>query len=84
MDMTISIPDDLVPKLEERAAGSGKNVADYAAQVVAETVKKPTIDEILAPVREDFAKTQTSDDQLLDFGREVLAAVRRDKKGKPE
>jgi hypothetical protein len=79
MDMTISIPDDVAAKLKDRAARQGEAVSLYAAQLLAETVNRPTIDELLAPVRADFEKTGMTENQLLDFGREVLGAVRKDK-----
>lgn len=82
MDMTISIPDDLAHKLQERAAVSGQTVPAYTAQLLAETIAKPTIDELLAPVRNDFAKSGMTEEELLQFGREILTAVRQDKKAK--
>jgi plasmid stability protein len=82
MDLTISIPDEIASKLQVRAAEMGQTVPAYAAQIVAETVIKPTIDELLDPVRADFAKTGMSDAELLDFGREMLTAVRQEKKAK--
>ncbi len=62
MDMTISIPDDVAARLEKRAAVSGQSVPAYTARLVADTVTKPTIDELLAPIRADFAKTGMSED----------------------
>jgi hypothetical protein len=82
MDMTISLPDEVALKLKERAAGSGETLSVYTAKLIAETLTKPTIDELLEPVRSDFAKAGLTDDQLMDFGREQLAAVRREKKAK--
>ena len=80
MDMMISIPDDVAVKLKERAATSGQSAQAYAAQLVADTFTKPTIDELLAPVRADFAKTGMSEGQLDDFMRGELEAHRREKK----
>jgi hypothetical protein len=82
MDMTISIPDHVAVKLQERAAVSGQTITVYTARLVAETVDKPTIDELLAPVRADFAKSGMTEDELLDFGRKMLTAARQDKKAK--
>jgi hypothetical protein len=82
MDMTISIPDNVVARLQERAAVSGQTVPAYTARLIAETITKPTIDELLAPVRADFAATGMSEDELLNLGREALAAVRDEKKAK--
>jgi hypothetical protein len=80
MDMTISIPDDVARKLGELAAVNGQSAPVYAARIVADSVSKPTIDELLAPVRDDFRNTRLTDDELMKIGRHALAAVRRDRK----
>ena len=80
--LTISIPEDVALKLQKRAAGSGTTAPEYVAQLVADSVNKPTIDDILAPVRDDFAKSGMTEEQILDFGREVLNRVRQEKKAK--
>jgi hypothetical protein len=80
MDMTISIPDDVVARLQKRAAVSGQTLPAYTAKLVADTVTKPTIDELLAPVRADFAKSGMSEDAITDFLRGELEAHRREKK----
>jgi hypothetical protein len=80
MDMTISIPDDVAACLEKRAAVSGQTLPAYTAKLVADMVTKPTIDEILQPVRADFAKTGMSEDETTDFLRDQLEAHRREKK----
>jgi hypothetical protein len=82
MDMMISIPDEVAVKLKERAETSGQTVPAYAAKLVADNVTKPTIDELLAPVREDFARSGMTEDELLNLGRMALNAVRQEKKAK--
>lgn len=82
MEMTISISDDVALKLEERAATCGQSAQAYAAKLVADMLTRPAIDELLAPVRADFAKTGMSEDQLNDFMVGELEAHRREKKAK--
>jgi hypothetical protein len=82
MDLVISIPEHVASKLKERAEIHGQTLSAYTSKLVAENVTKPQIDEILAPVREDFAKTGMTDDQIMEFGRGVLNDVRLDKKAK--
>ncbi|HEY8748052.1 MAG TPA: hypothetical protein VIM11_08760 [Tepidisphaeraceae bacterium] len=76
--MTISIPEEVALKLKERAATSGQSVPAYAAQLVIDTVTKPTIDELLAPIRTDFAKSGMTEDELLSFFRGELEAHRQE------
>ena len=82
MEMTISISDDVALKLKERADLTGQTVPAYAAQIVADTVTKPTVDQLLDPIRADFAKTGMSEDELLGFFRGELDAHRQEKKAK--
>ena len=81
-DMTISIPDEVALKLKELAAVNGQSVSAYTARLVEETVSRPDIDQLLAPVREDFAKSGMSEDELMELGRQALGAVREEKKAK--
>jgi len=81
MTVTISIPDDVAAKLHERATASGQDVPAYTSKLVEQTVKSPTLEELLAPVQADFARSGMTQNQLLDFGRELLEKVRAEKKG---
>jgi hypothetical protein len=81
MTVTISIPDDVGAKLRERADALGEAVPRYAARLVEQAVRTPTLDELLAPVQADFARSGMSDDEFLEFGRGLLEKVRDGKKG---
>jgi len=80
MTLTISISDDSAAKLKERASASGKAMPEYASHLVEQAVKSPTLEELLAPVQADFARSGMSEDELLDFGRGLLDKVRNEKK----
>lgn len=82
MDMTISIPDDIASKLKVLADMRGQSVPGHTAHLIVEAIAKPPIDELLAPVRADFAKSGMTDDQLMNLGRHALSAVRQEKKAK--
>ena len=43
---------------------------------------RPTIEEILAPVRSEFANSGLTDDEIMNLGRNELAALRNEKKAK--
>ncbi|MGD0540161.1 MAG: hypothetical protein ABSB33_01455 [Tepidisphaeraceae bacterium] len=43
----------------------------YASKVLAEAVTAPTIDELLAPVRQQVAASRMSEEELMGFGREL-------------
>ena len=81
MNVTISISDDAAAKLRERAIASGQPVSEYTSKLVEQAVKSPTLEELIAPVQADFARSGMSTDQFLNFGRDLLDKVRAEKKG---
>ena len=82
MNVTISLPDDVAAKLRERAIAQGQDIPVYASQLVEQAIKSPTIDEILAPVRKDFAESGMTEAQIMELGRRELDALRAEKKAK--
>jgi hypothetical protein len=82
MTLSVTISPQIEAKLRKRAAADGQPLDVYASKVLAEAVAAPTIDEILAPVREDFAKTGMSEKDILSLGRRELRALRAEKKAK--
>jgi hypothetical protein len=81
VNVTISIPDDVAAKLSERASASGQAVPAYTSKLVEQAVRSPTLEELLAPVQADFARSGMTESQLLDFGRDLVDKVRAEKKG---
>jgi len=65
--------------LAHRAAQSGRDVADVASDLIEQAIRRPTIDELLAPVRADFAKSGMTEDELMELGRRELDALRDEK-----
>lgn len=81
MDVKISIPSELESVLIERAARFGKDTDDYVSQVVAKHLERPSLDELLAPIREDFAKSGMSEDELNALIEEERQALWEEKHG---
>lgn len=46
-----------------------------------DAVKRPSLEELLAPVQADFARSGLTEAELLDFGRDLREKVRAEKKG---
>jgi hypothetical protein len=72
MKVTISISDQVADKLRERADASGQPLGDYTSKIVEQAIQGPTLEELLAPVQADFARSGMTEEQLLDLGRELL------------
>ena len=71
MTLKIKISGEAEARLKERAAAHGKDPTAYAAEIVEEAVAKPSLDEVLAPLRREFEESGMSDEQLLE---QILAA----------
>jgi len=80
MDVVISIPDQVADKLRQRAKASGQPLGAYTARIVEQAVAGPTLEELLAPVQADFARSGMTEPQLLELGRDLLDKVRAEKK----
>jgi hypothetical protein len=84
MMLSVPLTPDIEEKLRERANCAGKAPEAYAAEVLARDVTRPTLDEILAPIREDFARTGMSDDEIMEVGRRELEALRAERDANSE
>jgi len=82
MPITLRLSDAAGKKLAELAAASGQDVAHYASDLIEEAIVRPTIDEILAPVRSDFANSGLGEDEIMELGRRELEALRQEKRAK--
>lgn len=76
MTLSIAISPDIEAKLRERARAFGRDVEQYAADLISQGVTAPTFDEILTPVRQDFAQSGLSPEEIDSFGRGLIDQVR--------
>lgn len=79
--MTLSIPlsPETEAKLRERAAAARKDPTTYAAEVLERAIARPSLDELLAPLRREFADSGTSDEELVRQITETRDAYRDDR-----
>lgn len=65
MDIRINIPAEMQEKLQQRAVASGQNVEAYVERLIEKALSgPPSIDELLAPVRKEFAESGMTEDEL--------------------
>jgi hypothetical protein len=66
--MTLSIPlsPETESKLRTRAAAEGKEPSAYAAQLIENAVNRSDLEELLAPLRQQFADGGETDEQLVE------------------
>lgn len=82
MSLTISLPPAMETRLKERAAAEGKEPGAYASELLENAVKRPSLDELLAPFREEVKASGMSDEQLDDFYEELRDEAFRDRKNR--
>ncbi len=82
--LTIRIPENIEYILEERAKAEGKDVQTFVEEMVKTQLLRPTLDEILAPVRKDFAESQMTEDELDALIESERQAMWEEKHGKRE
>lgn len=72
--VTIELSPEVDRTIRRRAAEQGRPVADYLREVIERGVM--SFDEILAPVREGFARSGLGDDELDQLFAEAREEVR--------
>jgi hypothetical protein len=77
MSLVIPISPQVESKIRERAAAEGKEPTAYAAKLLEQAVSRLSLDEILAPLRQEFAASATTDAQLLQQITEARDAYRK-------
>ena len=65
MTLLVPISPQVEAKLRERAAAEGKDPAAYASKLLEQAVTRPSLDELLAPLRQQFAASGTTDEELV-------------------
>jgi hypothetical protein len=71
----IPIPDELLPSLDRKAGDAGLNRAEYLKALVSRDLSAPrTLDQVLAPLRDQVTASRISDAELA----ELFSAARED------
>jgi len=78
MTLHLVVPAEIEQRLRAKAGEAGQSVDDYVSKLLATAVTSPTLDELLDPVRRDFAAAGLNEDQLMDLGRQELEAMRKE------
>ena len=77
--MTLSIPlsSETESKLRRRAAAVGADLSAYAAKVLEDALNRSTLDELLEPLRRQFAEGGETDEQLIEHIAHARDAYRK-------
>lgn len=80
MTLTISVPPNIGALLKEKAKNEGKDVAEYVEDLIEKDVDRAqTLDEILAPIRRNFAESGMTEEDLDALVESERQAMREEK-----
>ena len=82
MDVTIALPPELAPELELAARRKGRDIASFIRELVVKEVTTPTLDDILAPARAQFAASGLTEEDFDQLFEEERQAIWEEKHGK--
>ncbi len=77
--LTINLPKDVSLAVENKATLSRRDSAEFIEDLVVKEVNSPSLDEILAPIRNGFKESGDSEDEIMGFFEEVRDEVYREK-----
>jgi hypothetical protein len=84
MTLVISLPSDAETKLKERALAAGKEVSDYARQLLVNELAAPvSLSEAAEPLAKAVDASGVTDDELTSVLVDSLDAARRERHRKP-
>lgn len=66
MTLVVPVTPRVKAKLQQQAAAEGKDTAAFASQLLEQAVRRFSLDEQLAPLREQFASSGTTDEELVE------------------
>ena len=67
MTITIDLPSEVETALQEKASADGKDIQNYIEELLKKQALRPSLDEILAPVRKDFEESGMNEEDLNEF-----------------
>lgn len=79
---TLRLSEQARAKLTAQAVNSGQDISAVASELIEHAVTRPTVAQIMAPVRQQVAESGMSDEQLDAFLTGELASHRIAKKAK--
>ncbi len=85
MSLTIELPEQMERELQERSRIEGKSASEYIREALGKQFSsRKTLDEILAPFRQSFAESGTTEEELDAIVKEARKEIwEEDQRAKP-
>ena len=68
ISMRVKLSRKAKEKLTSLAAEHGQGIDEFASELLEQAVTRPNLDELLAPVRADFANSGMSEQEIMELG----------------
>jgi hypothetical protein len=82
MSITIDLPSEVETELRKKAAADGKDFQHFVVETLKIKAFKPSLDEILAPFRQEVEESEISDDELDALVEEAREEIYQEKLAK--
>lgn len=82
MVLSINVTEQTEMRLRQQAQAAGKEVSAYVSELIESAAARRSLDELLAPIRRQFAQSGVSDDQLIADITEAQADYRAEQRKK--
>jgi hypothetical protein len=82
MAITIDLPVDIETALRKKASADGQDFQFFVLETLRTKALKPSLDEILAPVRKNFADSGMTEEELDELIENERQAMWEEKNGK--
>ena len=77
MTLVVSISPQIEAKLRQQAAAEGSEPSAYASKLLEKAMGGSPLDELLAPLRAQFAASGTTDEELIQQITDARTAYRK-------
>ena len=76
MTLVVPVSPQVEARLRQQAAAEGTDPGTYASKLLEQALDRSSVDELLAPLREQFAVSGTSDEELIQQITDARTAYR--------
>ena len=80
MELTISISEQIGSILQKRAKDKGRDINDFVKNIVEDQALTPTLDELLAPLRQEVADKGVTENEIDNLMYSLRKKVRDEKR----
>ncbi len=82
MVLSVSISPEAEAKLKAKAAAAGVDVESYASRTLERLVSRPSLEEVLAPLRAEFDESGMTEDELAEFLEQAKHKARAERRAR--